>query len=246
VDDGIVSGSRASGSPAATVIAIDGPGGSGKSTVALAVADRLGFRHLDTGAMYRAVTLLVLRAGVLGDDEAAARLAHDMELEVNGIVVLNGEDVSTAIRTPEVDAAVSEVSAVPAVRANLVERQRAWAAEGGGAVVEGRDIGSVVFPEAALKVFLTADPAERARRRLEQLAPWGGDSAGGRVAGGVIGGVVGGVVRPTEQTALSLARRDDLDTSRAASPLKIADGAIVVDSTGRSVSEVVEEVLSYL
>jgi cytidylate kinase len=153
-----------------------------------------------------------------------------MDLEVNGTVVLNGEDVSLAIRTPEVDAAVSAVSAIPAVRANLVERQRAWAADGDGAVVEGRDIGSVVFPEAALKVFLTADPAERARRRLEQLAPWGDE----------------GEIRPTEQTASSLARRDDLDTSREASPLKVADGAIVVDSTGRSVDEVVEEVLSYL
>lgn len=222
--------SDAGGSPGTTVIAIDGPGGSGKSTVARAVSDRLGYRHLDTGAMYRVVTLLVLRAGLLGDDEATALLARDMDLEVNGTVVLNGEDVSLAIRTPEVDAAVSAVSAIPAVRANLVERQRAWAADGDGAVVEGRDIGSVVFPEAALKVFLTADPAERARRRLEQLAPWGDE----------------GEIRPTEQTASSLARRDDLDTSREASPLKVADGAIVVDSTGRSVDEVVEEVLSYL
>lgn len=220
------------GSPAATsVIAIDGPGGSGKSTVARAVSERLGYRHLDTGAMYRAVTLLVLRAGVLGEDEATAELAGAMTLEVNGTVVLNGEDVSSAIRTPEVDAAVSEVSAIPAVRAILVERQRAWAAAGDGAVVEGRDIGSVVFPDAALKVFLTANPAERVRRRLEQLGPWSDD---------------GGETRPTEQTALSLARRDDLDTSRAASPLKVADGAIVVDSTGRSVDEVVKEVLSYL
>jgi cytidylate kinase len=230
VEDGIMTSSDAGGSPGTTVIAIDGPGGSGKSTVARAVSDRLGYRHLDTGAMYRVVTLLVLRAGLLGDDEATALLARDMDLEVNGTVVLNGEDVSLAIRTPEVDAAVSAVSAIPAVRANLVERQRAWAADGDGAVVEGRDIGSVVFPEAALKVFLTADPAERARRRLEQLAPWGDE----------------GEIRPTEQTASSLARRDDLDTSREASPLKVADGAIVVDSTGRSVDEVVEEVLSYL
>ena len=146
------------------VIAIDGPAGSGKSTVARAVAERLGYRHLDTGAMYRAVTLLALRAGAVGDGEATVRLAEDMSLEVNGTVVLNGEDVSVAIRGPDVDAAVSEVSAVPAVRANLVLRQRAWAAEGQGAVVEGRDIGSVVFPDARLKVYLTADPAERARR----------------------------------------------------------------------------------
>lgn len=213
-----------------SVIAIDGPGGSGKSTVARAVADRLGYRHLDTGAMYRAVTLLALRAGVVGDEDATVRLAKDMSLEVNGTVVLNGEDVTVAIRRPDVDATVSEVSAEPEVRANLVLRQREWAAVGDGAVVEGRDIGSVVFPDARLKVYLTADPAERARRRLQQLAPWG-DQDPASSAG---------------ETAASLSRRDDLDTSRSASPLKVADGAIVVDSTGRSVDEVVEEVLSYL
>jgi cytidylate kinase len=212
------------------VIAIDGPGGSGKSTVARSVAQRLGYRHLDTGAMYRAVTLLALRAGVVGDTDAVASLAGDMTLELEGVVLLNGEDTTAAIRGPEVDAAVSGVSALPAVREELVKRQRAWVATGDGAVVEGRDIGSVVFPDAQLKVFLTAEPAERARRRLEQLAPWGdtGDSW------------------PPDQTAASLSRRDDLDTLRAASPLKVADGAKVVDSTGRSVDEVVEEVLSYL
>jgi cytidylate kinase len=227
VDDGFMTEDLPVGR---SVIAIDGPGGSGKSTVARAVADRLGYRHLDTGAMYRAVTLLALRAGVVGDEDATVRLAKEMSLEVNGTVVLNGEDVTVAIRRPDVDATVSEVSAEPEVRANLVLRQRQWAAVGDGAVVEGRDIGSVVFPDARLKVYLTADPAERARRRLQQLAPWGDqDPASG--AG---------------ETAASLSRRDDLDTSRSASPLKVADGAIVVDSTGRSVDEVVEEVLSYL
>jgi cytidylate kinase len=214
----------------ATVIAIDGPGGSGKSTVARAVAGRLGWRHLDTGAMYRAVTLLALRAGALDDPVATLKLAEEMSLEVNGTVVLNGEDVTSQIRTPEVDAAVSVVAANPAVRANLVRRQRTWAHEDGGAVVEGRDIGSVVFPGARLKVYLTATAAERARRRLQQLAPWGSD----------------GETSTAGQTAASLSRRDDLDTSRLASPLRVADGAIVVDSTGRSVDEVVEEVLSYL
>lgn len=214
----------------ATVIAIDGPGGSGKSTVARAVAERLGYRHLDTGAMYRAVTLLALRVGALDDPVATLKLAEEMSLEVNGTVLLNGEDVTSQIRTPEVDVAVSVVAAYPAVRTNLVHRQRAWAHGEGGAVVEGRDIGSVVFPSARLKVYLTATPAERARRRLQQLAPWGGD----------------GETSMAGQTAASLSRRDDLDTSRLASPLKVADGAIVVDSTGRSVDEVVEEVLSYL
>ncbi|EQD43147.1 bifunctional pantoate ligase/cytidylate kinase, partial [mine drainage metagenome] len=152
---------------AVPVIAIDGPGGSGKSTVARAVAARLGYRHLDTGAMYRAVTVLVLRAGVAGDSAEAAQLAQSMTLELGRSVLLNGEDVTAAIRALEVDEAVSSVAANPAVRANLVARQRAWLDDGRGAVVEGRDIGSVVFPDAALKVYLTADPRERARRRLQ-------------------------------------------------------------------------------
>jgi cytidylate kinase len=211
------------------VIAIDGPAGSGKSTLARAVADRLGYRHLDTGAMYRAVTLLALRRGVVGDDEAAAVLARHMSLEVNGLVVLDGEDVTAAIRSPEVDAAVSEVAAHNLVRAELVVRQRRWADAVAGAVVEGRDIGSVVFPDARLKVYLTAHPEERARRRAEQLP-----------------GVDVGSPAPLDAAASALARRDRLDSSRTASPLVVADGAIVVDSTGRSVDEVVEEVLSYL
>jgi cytidylate kinase len=211
------------------VIAIDGPAGSGKSTLARAVAERLGYRHLDTGAMYRAVTLLALRAGVVSDGEACATLARDMTLEVDGIVLLNGEDVTAAIRSPEVDAAVSEVAAHRAVRTELVARQRQWAAESGDVVIEGRDIGSVVFPDARLKVYLTAHPHERARRRAEQLLP---PRAGGPVA--------------VAEAAAALSKRDDLDSSRAASPLLVPDGAIVVDSTGRAVDEVVEEVLSYL
>jgi cytidylate kinase len=211
------------------IIAIDGPAGSGKSTLARAVAEHLGCRHLDTGAMYRAVTLLALRSGVTGDAEAAAALAREMTLAVNGVVVLDGEDVTAAIRTPEVDAAVSEVSAHPAVRSELVARQRRWAAESGGAVVEGRDIGSVVFPDARLKVFLTAHADERARRRAEQLASVERDDP---VA--------------TGDAVAAIARRDGLDSSRAISPLVVPDGAIVVDSTGRPVADVVEEVLSYL
>lgn len=215
---------------AGPVIAIDGPGGSGKSTVARAVAARLGYRHLDTGAMYRAVTLLALRAGTVGDLEKTASLARDMTLETDGVVLLNGEDVTSAIRTPQVDAVVSVLACDPVIRANLVARQRVWAAAGGGAVVEGRDIGSVVFPDAVLKVYLTADASERARRRLQQLGPWGDGSASMRAG----------------QTAASLSRRDDLDANRSASPLKVAGGAKVVDSTGRSVDDVVKEVLSYL
>jgi len=213
------------------VIAIDGPAGAGKSTLARAVAERLGRRHLDTGAMYRAVTLLALRSGVVGDAVRSADLARHMALEVDGAVVLNGEDVTVAIRSPEVDDAVSEVSAHGLVRTELVRRQRQWAAQWGDVVVEGRDIGSVVFPDARLKVYLTAHPIERARRRAEQL-PKAGAGAEGPIAVGEAGA--------------ALSRRDDLDSSRAASPLLVADGAIVVDSTGRAVDEVVEEVLSYL
>ncbi len=212
------------------VIAIDGPGGSGKSTVAQAVAQRLGYRHLDTGAMYRAVTVLALRAGAVGDTEATAKLAEDMDLEMDGAVVVNGEDVTAAIRSPEVDAAVSVVAANPAVRRSLVARQRAWAEGGGGAVVEGRDIGSVVFPHARLKVYLTADPTERARRRVRQLA----SEAEGP--------------QPVEvaETAALLRRRDELDSSRATSPLVVPEDALVVDTTGRPVDDVIEEVLSRL
>lgn len=212
------------------VIAIDGPAGSGKSTLARAVAERLGYRHLDTGAMYRAVTLLALRSGAVGDGKRSGALAREMTLEVDGVVVLNGEDVTLPIRSSAVDAAVSEVAAHRSVRSELVTRQRRWADESeGGIVVEGRDIGSVVFPDARLKVYLTAHPDERARRRAEQL-----------LAPGV------GMPVAVDATAAAISKRDDLDSSRTASPLLVADGAIVVDSTGRAVDEVVEEVLSYL
>jgi cytidylate kinase len=185
------------------VIAIDGPAGSGKSTVARTLAQRLGLDYLDTGAMYRSVALAAVRQGVALDDVSGlAALAASVET-----------DTTAAIRTPEVNAAVSVVAAVPEVRRELVKRQRAWADAHGGGVVEGRDIGTVVFPEAALKVFLTASEEERARRRHEEADP---------------------------------GRRDRLDSARAVSPLKAADDALVIDTTGRSVEEVVEEVLSKL
>ena len=148
------------------VIAIDGPAGAGKSTVATAVARRLGLEHLDTGAMYRAVTLAALRQGVdPGDAEACAAIARSMELRVGDRVDPRRRGCRPSIRQPAVTEAVSTVAAHPAVRAELVERQRAWVAAHGGGVVEGRDIGSVVLPDADLKIFLTADTAERARRR---------------------------------------------------------------------------------
>ena len=212
-----------------TVIAIDGPAGAGKSTVARAVARRLGLARLDTGAMYRAVTLLALRTGSdPGDAARVAELASGMVLSLDDdTVVLDGEDVTDAIRSPAVDAAVSTVAAIPAVRAELVRRQRDWVAERGGAVVEGRDIGSVVFPKAEVKVYLDAHPEERARRRSTQL---GLEEEGD------------GLV----STAARLSARDSLDAGRAVSPLAVAEGAIVVDSTHLSVDDVVEEVLRCL
>jgi cytidylate kinase len=236
------------------VIAIDGPAGSGKSTVARAVAERLGLARLDTGAMYRAVTLLALRAGAeLTDEEASAALARGMELRLGEAggpgggddVILDREDASAAIRSPAVDASVSVVAAHPAVRRVLVDRQREWVEEHGGGVVEGRDIGSVVFPDARLKVYLTASPDERARRRIEQAAgraPARIQGTSGAGSSGSSSGAFGG----GEAIIGGLHRRDHLDSTRANSPLVVADGAVIVDSTGRTIDDVVKEVLSHL
>lgn len=195
------------------VIAIDGPAGSGKSTVARRLAKRLELDHLDTGAMYRTVTLAALRGGVdPSDHDALQALASSVEMED-----------SEAIRTPAVNDAVSAVAAVPGVRTELVKRQREWVEEHGGGVVEGRDIGTVVFPDAALKVFLTASDEERARRR------------GTEVGASDLG-----------EVQADLARRDELDSTRTVSPLRPADDALVIDTTGRTVDEIVEEVLHKL
>ena len=205
------------------VIAVDGPAGSGKSSVCRGVARRLGLRYLDTGAMYRAVTWAVLRDGVDLED-AAAIVASTSDIDiVSGTdpvapsITVNGVDVSEPIRDDDVTAAVSAVSAVPAVRALLVDRQRAQVAEavaaGQGIVVEGRDITTVVLPEADLKIFITASPEVRAERRAAQ------DS--GRGAG----------VRDVDATKADLIARDAKDSSRAVSPLTIAPDAIVVDTS---------------
>jgi cytidylate kinase len=201
-----------------TVVAIDGPAGSGKSTVAAALARRLGVPHVDTGAIYRAATLAVLRAGVdVRDPIACARVIGESVIgRREGRTLLDGEDVETDIRGPEVTAAVSAVSAHPDVRAALLALQRGQVGEGGG-VVEGRDAGTVVVPDAALKVWLTAGPRERARRRAAERGRRDDEAIAVQVA--------------------DLARRDAQDAAQMA---RAAD-AVVVDTTGRSVDDVIEE-----
>jgi len=206
------------------LVAIDGPAGSGKSTVARTVASRLGLGYLDTGAMYRSVAWAALRHDVdPTDGDALARMAAGLDIDVGERVLVDGVDVTSEIRGPEVTATVSAVSAHPAVRAEMVRRQQQWAEKAGGGVVEGRDIGTVVFPHADLKVFLTASEQERARRRQkDDRAP-----------------DVGAV-------AADLARRDSLDSNRAASPLRPADDAVVIDTTARTVDDVVDQVVGML
>lgn len=232
------------GRPRPPLIAIDGPGGSGKSTVASILARRLGVERLDTGAMYRALALAALRAGVdPADAPAMGALAPEVAIDVDGDRVrLAGEDVSDAIRTPEVSRAASVVAAHPAVRAELVARQRAWvAAHHGSGVVEGRDIAAVVCPEADLRLYLTARDQERARRRAAQLAAGEAGGAGARRA------PAGS--RPEEahaSVAAELARRDLDDATRAVSPLGVAPGAAVIDTTDRDVEDVVGDILGRL
>jgi CMP/dCMP kinase len=195
------------------VIAIDGPAGAGKSTVARALAGRLGFTYLDSGAMYRCVALLTLRRPQ--DDHAALAVAASIQL--GGAVTLDGENVSELIRSPEVSRQASVVAAEPGVREALVAKQRALLAEGDW-VAEGRDIGTVVAPDAELKVYLDADPVERARRRAKEI---GADEAS------VL----------AEQTI-----RDQRDSSREASPLRAAEGSVTLDTTGLGVDEVMSRI----
>jgi cytidylate kinase len=199
------------------VIAIDGPAGSGKSSVARALAEALGWSFLDTGAMYRAVTVEALHRGVdVHDTQAMGALADAAEITTLPRVVVNGRDVQDEIRTDAVNVAVSDVAANPDVRIHMVRRQREFAdAQSLGTVVEGRDITTIVFPNATVKVFLTADLVERARRRGEE-----GEA--------------------------SLTRRDEADSTREASPLRQAHDALVLDTTGRSVPDIVEEIVQCL
>ncbi len=195
------------------IVAIDGPAGAGKSTVARALARALGYTYLDSGAMYRTVGLLTIRHG-----GAASQEAQDLQIELGERVIANGEDVTDAIRAPEVSEAASKVATNPAVRAALVEKQRDLL-RGGDWVAEGRDIGTVVAPDAPVKVFLTAGAGERARRRAEEL-----------------GADVDTVLRDQ-------ALRDAQDASREYSPLAIAPGAVELDTTGLTIDDVVARIV---
>ncbi len=199
------------------VIAIDGPAGSGKSTVGRRLAEQLGLAYLDTGAMYRAVAFAAIHQGVDPTElEPVAQLARSIEMEVSDAgVTVDGIDATVEIRGAEVSRAVSHVAANPGVRDELRERQRMWAREHGGGVIEGRDIGSVVFPDAVLKVYLTADPEVRAQRRAAEM----GDVDAARIAA-------------------DIERRDAMDRSREDSPLVTPDGAVTVDTTGLSIDDV--------
>jgi CMP/dCMP kinase len=213
----------------ARLLAIDGPAGSGKSTVARAVADALGLHTLDTGAMYRAVTLAAMQAGVdVADADEVADVAERAEIELgDGSICLDGRDVSAEIRGPEVTAAVSAVSAHPAVREILVGRQREWVRDRGGGVVEGRDIGTVVFPDAPVKVFLTArDDVRAARRRRDE------EVSAREVA--------------VDAVREAITQRDQADASlgRALRPEDAAPDAMLIDTTNSSVEEVVAAIVA--
>jgi len=213
------------------LIAVDGPAGTGKSSVSRGLARALGARYLDTGAMYRIVTLAVLRAGIgLDDANSIAAVAAEAKLAVGydpdeDRSYLVGEDVSTEIRGDEVTKAVSAVSAVPAVRTRLVELQRQLAAGAGNVVVEGRDIGTVVLADADVKIFLTASAQDRARRRNDQ-------------------NIANGLGDDYEGVLADVQRRDHLDSTRAVSPLRAADDAVLVDTSDMSESEVIDHLVA--
>lgn len=212
------------------VIAIDGPAGAGKSTVARALAERLGFEYLNSGAMYRAVALASIESGIdLDDPDAVADRALSMELVLEGhgkgryVVLLDGDDISDQIKEPEISRASSKISRHPKVREELVRRQREILARG-DYVAEGRDIGTVVAPDAQLKVFLTADEATRASRRVAELSALGVDSA-------------------REQVLEAISKRDRADSTREASPLMEADDSVVIDTSELSVDQVIEKIV---
>ena len=217
------------------ILAVDGPSGTGKSTTCRALAKQLDAKYIDTGAMYRVATLAVLRKGIdPADTQAVIAATADLPLTVSNDpdsteVLLDGEDVSKEIREDEVTRNVSSVSAIPEVRTNLVNLQRKLASESHRAIVEGRDIGTVVFPQAEVKVFLTADPRERARRRVLQRL---GDTQLDQTE----------IDALVEKTLADIERRDDLDSHRAVAPLRAADDAYHIDSSSQSIEAVCDKI----
>ncbi len=218
------------------IVAIDGPAGSGKSTTAKRVADAMGWLYLDTGAMYRTVALAFLDHGTpftaVDADELLGGLALDLKMGKEGLVAyLDGEDVTARIRTPEASEAASHVSTIPAVRARLVKEQRRIASEqtaqGGGVVMEGRDIGTVVFPDAEVKVYMVANPDERAQRRHRELVASGTDLS-------------------LDAVSDEIAERDARDANRDVSPLRQAEDAVTLDTTGLSIDEQVQRVVALI
>ena len=207
-----------------TIIAIDGPAGAGKSTVARALAERLGLAYLDTGAMFRAVAFAAMHRGLdLEDFDSVGELAETIDIDVSELgVFVDGHNAAVEIRTPAVAAAASAIASNSRVRAELRERQRMWVRRHHGGVVEGRDIGSVVFPHADLKLYLTASPMIRAKRRVSEL---GGD---------------------VNEIAAAIAERDLADSTRADSPLREADGSVVLDTSGRSIEQVLQTIETLL
>lgn len=206
-----------------TVVAIDGPAGSGKSTVGRRLAEELGLEYLDTGAMYRSVTFAVLAHGLDPDEtDSVSALARKVEIDLraDGSVVVDGVDATTQIRGPEVSRSVSVVASNEQVRAEMVSQQREWARRRGGGVLEGRDIGTVVFPDADLKVYLTADSEVRAARRAREVTDLDYD-----------------------QVAADIARRDEIDSGRKHDPLRQAEDAVIVDTTGLTIDEVVADLV---
>jgi CMP/dCMP kinase len=213
----------ADSSPAPMVIAIDGPAGAGKSTVGRALAARLGLAYLDTGAQFRAVGVAVLHGGISFDDhDACAELASSFNTTDDGHVWVQGIDYTSLIRSPEAGQAASKVAVIPTVRTNLAERQRAWAKAHGGGVIEGRDIGSVVFPDAVLKLYITASAEVRGARRSAETG------------------------EHVDEVIASIRERDHRDKNRDVAPLTATSDAVRVDTSDRPVSDIVEEILQLL